>query len=208
MKFIQIPLTVLLSTLFISCGENTTSSPIADIASISIDKRKIVIYSTDLEKKLTATATYTDGTTANATADLAWSSSDYSTLLTAVGSILAAKNGGDANLTIDYADTFSDFTSVHINKLISIEYGDVNISKNGEPQVVAYSGTFEAPDGNKTNISLLTNLTYYPDTNTTLNDINSTHITFTINNNPSSIFLRAILFTNTENSQDFNTTFN
>lgn len=208
MKFIQTPLLLLLSTLFISCGDNTTTSPIADVASISLDEKNITIYSTDLEKTLTATATYTDGSTTNATADLAWSSSDSTILGSAVGKILAQKNGGDANLTIDYADTFEDTTSVHINKLLSIQYGDVNISNNGNPQIVSLSGTFQTVDGNETNVSIPANLTYYPDTNTTISDVNATHITLTINNNPSSIFLRTTLFTLTDNAEDFNTTFN
>ena len=204
MKFFQTPLTILLSTLFISCGENTTTSPIADVASISLDEKNITIYSTDLAKTVTATATYTDGSRANATADLAWSSSDNSVLLTAVGSMLAAKNGGDVNLSIEYADTFNDFTSVHIKKLISIQYSDVNVSDIGNPQTIYLSGTFES---NETNVSLPANIKYFSDANSTITDVNATQLTLSVDYNTTSILIRAVLFEATENEQDFNTTF-
>lgn len=205
MKFIQTPLLLLLSTFIISCGDNTTTSPIADVASISLDDKNITIYSTDLEKTLTATATYTDGSKTDATADLAWSSSDSTILGTVVGKILAQKNGGDANLSIDYADTFEDYTSVHIKELISIQYSDVNISDIGTPQIVYLSGTFE---NNETNVSLPANITYYSDVNSTITDVNATQLTLTVDYNATSVLLRATLFTNTANTVDFNTTFN
>lgn len=205
MKFIQTPLLLLLSTFIISCGDNTTTSPIADVASISLDDKNITIYSTDLEKILTATATYTDGSKTDATADLAWSSSDSTILGTVVGKILAQKNGGDANLSIDYADTFEDYTSVHIKELISIQYSDVNISDVGTPQIVYLSGTFE---NNETNVSLPANITYYSDVNSTITDVNATQLTLTVDYNATSVLLRATLFTNTANTVDFNTTFN
>lgn len=205
MKFIQTPLLLLLSTFIISCGDNTTTSPIADVASISLDDKNITIYSTDLEKTLTATATYTDGSKTDATADLAWSSSDSTILGTVVGKILAQKNGGDANLSIDYADTFEDYTSVHIKELISIQYSDVNVSDVGTPQIVYLSGTFE---NNETNVSLPANITYYSDVNSTITDVNATQLTLTVDYNATSVLLRATLFTNTANSVDFNTTFN
>jgi len=204
MKLIQTLLILLSTTFFISCGDNTTSSPIADVASISLDDTNISIHSTDLQKALTATATYTDGTTANATADLTWSSSESSTLLTAVGAILAAKNGGDANLTIGYADTFYDSTSVHVKKLESIQYSDVNVSDVGTAQTIYLSGTFE---NNETNVSLESNIVYYSDENSTITDVNATQLTLTVDYNTSSILIRAVLFDFTDNQQDFNTTF-
>jgi len=205
MKLIQTLLILLSLTFFISCGENTTSSPIADVASISIDDTNISIHSTDLQKALTATVTYTDGTTANATADLAWSSSDNGVLLTAVGAVLAAKNGGDANLTIEYANTFDDRQNVHIKELISIEYSDVNISDIGTAQTIYLGGTFE---NNETNVSLQANIRYYSDANSTITDVNATQLTLTVDYNTSSILIRAVLFETTDNEQDFNTTFN
>ena len=204
MKLIQTLLILLSTTFFISCGDNTTSSPIADVASISLDDTNISIHSTDLQKALTATATYTDGTTANATADLTWSSSDSSTLSTAVGAVLAAKNGGDANLTIEYANTFNDTQNVHIKKLISIEYSDVNISDIGTAQTIYLSGTFE---NNETNVSIEANTRYYSDENSTITDVNATQFTLTVDYNTSSILIRAVLFEATENEQEFNTTF-
>jgi len=206
MKLIQILLILFSTTFFISCGDSTTSSPIADVASISLDDTNISIHSTDLQKALTATATYTDGTTANATADLTWNSSENSTLLTAVGSVFSARNGGDANLTIEYANTFYDTQNVHIKKLISIEHSDINISDIGTAQTVYLGGTFE---NNETNVSLQTNIRYVSDANSTITDVNATQFTLTVDYNSSSILIQVILFENTDNQQDdINITFN
>jgi len=206
MKLIQTLLLLLSTTFFISCGDNTTSSPIADVVSISLDDTNISIHSTDLQKALTATVTYTDGTTANATADLTWSSPESSTLLTAVGAVLAAKNGGDANLTIEYANTFNDTQNVHIKKLISIEHSDINISDVGTAQTVYLGGTFE---NNETNVSLQTNIRYISDANSTITDVNATQFTITVDYITSSILIQAVLFENTDNQQDdINITFN
>ncbi|MDQ7067589.1 MAG: hypothetical protein Q9M40_06280 [Sulfurimonas sp.] len=204
MKFIKASLLSFLSLFFISCGENTSSSPITYISSISLNENNITIYSTQLAKPLSATVTYQDGSRANATADVAWSSSDSSILFASTGSIIAANNGGDVNLSISYTDSFNDFTNVHIKKLISIEYSDVNISDIGTAQIVYISGTFE---NNETNVSLAANITYTSDENTTISDVNATQLTLTIDNNTSSILLRATLFIDTNNAQDFNTTF-
>ena len=205
MKLIQTLLILLSTTFFISCGENTTSSPIADIAAITLDDTNISIHSTDLRKALTATVTYTDGTTANATADLTWSSSDSSTLLTAVGAVLAAKNGGDANLTIEYANTFDDMQNVHVKELISIEYSDVNVSDVGTAQTIYIGGTFE---NKEKNVSLQTNIRYISDANSTITDVNATQFTLTVDYNTSSILIRAVLFENTANPQYIDTPFN
>lgn len=199
-------LLILLSTIFIiSCGENTTTSPIPDIVSLSLDNSNISIYSTAREKPLSATVTYTDATTANVTANIMWVSSDDSVLLTSVSSILPAKNGGDANITISYQDKFHDSRSVHVKKLISIEYSDINISDIGTAQTIYVSGTFE---NNETNVSLNHNIKYYSDTNATIVDVNATQFILTVDNNTSSIVVRAVLFETTDHSQDFNTTFN
>lgn len=199
--------TPLLATLFFaSCGENTSTSPIADVTSISIDDTNLSIYSTSSALAVTATATYSDGTTANATADLAWSSSDTSLLVASVGNIQALSNGGDANLTIDYADTFSDTQNVHIKELIDINISnlnDINISDIGTPQKVYFSGTFE---NNETNITLANNITWYSDENATISDVNGSELTLTVDYNTSSVLLRAILFTGTTNAVDFNKT--
>lgn len=203
MKFIQTPLLLLLSTFFISCGENTTSSPIVDVSSISLDETNIIIYSTGLTKTLTATVTYTDGTQANATEDLVWSSSDDS-LSTSVGTIIAAKNGGDSDLNIAYASTFEDNTTVHIKELISVEYSDINVSNVGNPQIIYVSGTFE---NNETGVIMPANISYYSDENSTISDINATQLTLTVDENTTSILINAILFEDTDNSQDFNKTF-
>lgn len=204
MQYIKTLLILLSTTFFISCGENTTTAPIADVVSISLDDSNISIYSTQLAKPLTATVSYSDGTTANATANLTWSSSDSSIFTTTVGSVLASNNGGDANLTASYADIFYDSTSVHVKELLSIEYSDINVSDVGTAQTVYISGTFE---NNETNVTLETNIAYYGDENTTITDINATQFTLTVDYNTSSIEIRAVLFEYTDNAQDFNTTF-
>lgn len=206
MKLLQ-TLPILLSTMFfISCGETTTTSPIVDVTSIAIDDTNIEIYATQSEKSLTATATYSDGSTANATADLAWNSSDTSTLLTAVGKIIAAKNGGDANLSINYADTFSDMQGVHIKELLDVNVSDVNITLVGEPQIVYFSGIYKNGDTNES-IPLEANVLWYTDTNATISDVNSTQLTLTVNYDVTSLLLRSVLFANTDNAVDFNKTF-
>ncbi|MDF1876554.1 hypothetical protein JHD47_01820 [Sulfurimonas sp. SAG-AH-194-L11] len=204
MQYIKTLLILLSTTFFISCGENTTTAPIADVVSISLDDSNISIYSTQLAKPLTATVTYADATTADATANLLWSSSDSTIFQATVGSVLATKNGGDANLTASYADTFYDSTTVHVKELLSIQYSDVNVSDVGTAQIIYISGTFE---NNETNVTLETNIAYYSDENATITDINATQFTLTVDVNTSSIAIRAVLFENTDNTQDFNTTF-
>lgn len=203
MKLLQTLFISLFTLFFISCGETTTTSPIADVTSIAIDDTNISIYSTQLTKELTATATYSDGTTANATADLAWSSSDTSTLLTAVGQVLAAKNGGEANLTIDYANTFDNTVAVYIKELLDINVSDINVSATGEAQIVYFSGIFKNYDTNETGVPLENNIVWYSDANSTISDVNATQLTLTVDYNTTSVLLRPVLF----GTDDFNKTF-
>jgi hypothetical protein len=206
MKLIKI-LFILLSTIFFaSCGDDTTlTSPLTEIKSLSLDDSNISIRSTDSQKALTFTVVYQDGTTVTSSSGVTWRTSDEYVFVPYIGSIIATNNGGDANLTINDTDKFQDTSPVHVKKLISIEYSDINISDIGVAQTVYMSGTFE---DNETNVTLESNIAYYSDENSTITDINETQFTITIDNETPSIQIKAILFENTDNSQEFNTTFN
>jgi len=193
-----------IASFFISCGDTTTSSPLIEIESIHFDETNISIYATDLEKELTATVVYDDNSTANGAADMLWSSSDTNVVYAYGATVVAAGNGGDANITISYADTFEDTTSVHVKELQSINYTDINISDIGTPQVVYFSGNFE---NNETNITMKNNIIWTIDANATLSDINETQLTITVDYNTTSITLFTTLFSGTENEVDFNKTF-
>ena len=205
MKYLKKFSLLSLATIFVACGDNTTTSPLTDIDSISINETNISIYATQLAKDLNATVLYEDNTSANGGADMAWSSSDTDILNVANSLIVAAKNGGDANFTIDYASTFSDTREVHIKELLSINYSsDFNISDIGTPQTIYVSGNFE---NNETNITMYNNILWSVDSNATITELNASQITLTVDYNVSSITLSATLFNTTENAQDFNKTF-
>lgn len=193
-----------LCTLLISCGDNTTVSPLKDVSSISIDDTNISIYATQSAKILTATVSYNNGTTVNASADLLWTSSNSAIFSASTASIVATSNGGDANLSIDYKSTFNDFTAVHVKKLLTINYSDLNISDIGTPQTIYVSANYE---NNETNISMENNILWSVDSNATITDTNASQITLTVDYNVTSIELRATLFNATAYAEDFNKTF-
>lgn len=195
---------ICLSTIIISCGDNTTLSPLKDVTSISLDDTNISIYATQAAKTLTATVTYDDGTTADASIDLLWESLDSSIFYASTASVVATSNGGDANLSIDYQSTFNDYTSVHVKKLLTINYSDLNISDIGNPQIIYVSGNYE---NNESNITMENNILWTVDSNATLTDVNASQMTITVDYNVTSILLKASLFYNTSYVQDFNKTF-
>ena len=196
---------LLLPFLLISCGDNTTTSPIPDISSIDINDSNISLYSTDAAHKYKAIVNYTDGTAADGTLDITWSSEDNRTLLfTGTGSVTPLHNGGDTTLKIEYASKFFDTTPVHIKKLESLNYSDINISEVGIVQILSVTGNFE---NNESNISLANNILWSGDENITISEQNASSVSFTIDQNVSSIFLKASLFVNTTNQVDFNKTF-
>ncbi len=197
----------LLPFLLISCGDNTTTSPIPDISSIDINDLNISLYSTDASKSYKAIVTYTDGTTTDGTKDITWSTPDTNLLYTGIGTLAPLKNGGDTTLKIVYASQFSNSSPVHIKSLQSLTYvnaTDINISDIGNPQTLTIKGNFE---NNETNVSLMSNITWSGDENITISEQNASSVTFTIDKNVSSIFLKASLFLNTSNQVDFNKTF-
>ncbi|SFV55878.1 hypothetical protein MNB_SM-4-258 [hydrothermal vent metagenome] len=195
---------ICLSTFIISCGDNTTLSPLKDVTSINLDDTNISIYATQAAKTLTATVTYNDGTTADASIDFSWESLDSSIFNASTASIVATSNGGDANLSIDYQSTFNDYTSVHVKKLLTINYSDLNISDIGNPQIIYVSGNYE---NNESNISMENNILWTVDSNATLTDVNASQMTITVDYNVTSILLKASLFYNTSYVEDFNKTF-
>jgi len=207
MKLSQTFFTLLATTFFVACGDNTTTSPITDVASISINDRNLSLYSTDISISTASTVTYLDGSTTNATADMEWISSDDSTLLTSSGAMYPRKNGGDVNVTIDYQSKFNDSVPVQIKELLSINYSDLNISDVGNPQILYTTGNFKNGDTNETNVTMNGNIYWITDENATISEINATQMTITIDYNTTSILLTTSLFINTENQQDFNKTF-
>lgn len=196
---------LLMSTFFISCGDNTSTSPIADVDAIKLSDSNISIYSTQNVLSLTSSAFYTDGTSSDVTQDTAWSSSDTDVFLATNGSILASTNGGDAKLNIDYASTFSDSATVHVKALKSINYSDINISDSSNAQTIYVTGNFE---NNETNVTMQTNILWSTDTNATISDSNASQITLTVDANVTSFVLTGTLFSGTTNAVDFNKTFN
>jgi len=198
----------LLTTFFISCGDNTESTPLVDVTSISINQSNISLYATDIAIPLTAYATYNDTTLRDVSSKVSWTSSDIYKLVTTLSTdaalVTPTTNGGDLNITIDYKETFTDTKNIHIKELISLNYSDINISDVGTPQTIYITGNFE---NNETNVSLLGNLYWTVDTNATITETNSSQITLTIDQNTSSILLSGRLFPDTESEVDFNNTF-
>ena len=208
MKFATTLSSLLLPFFFISCGDNTTTSPLIDISSIDLNDSNISLYATDAGKSYLATVSYTDGTIADGTKDIAWSGADTTILAAENGSLTPLTNGGDTTLNIEYGAKFTDAAPVHIIMLNSLTYineADINISNIGDPQTLTIQGNFE---NNETNVSLMGNITWIGDENITISEQNASSVTFTVDQNVSSILLQASLFIDTENQVDFNKTFN
>jgi hypothetical protein len=207
MKLTTLPL-LALTTFFISCGDNTTTSPIAEVESIKINESNISLYATDVDIPLTANIYYTDNTNSSITPKVSWISSDIYQLSTSVNSstanITSQTNGGDVNLKIIYRSSFEDTQSVHIKELISLNYSDINISDIGTPQTLYVTGNFE---NNESNVSLLGNLSWSMDSNATVTESNASQITFTIDSAVTSLFVEGKLFADTDREVDFNNTF-
>ncbi len=197
----------LLPFFLISCGDNTTTSPIRDISSIDINESNISLYSTDANISYKAIIHYNDTTIADGTKNITWSSSDPSILFTETGMISPLQNGGNSTLQIEYASKLSHTSLVHIKSLQSLTYvnkEDINISKIGDPQTLTVKGNFE---NNESNVSLANNITWSGDENITISEQNASSVTFTIDKKVTSIFLKASLFLNSANQVDFNKTF-
>jgi len=129
MTFIKTSFLLLSILLFISCGENTQSQVTSDILSIKIDDANTTTYSTDPIITLSATVTYNDQTTADATDSVHWSTSDEDILSVYGEQYYAIGNGGESNISISY-EQFSDSISVKVYGLkedtLLISSADIN----------------------------------------------------------------------------------
>jgi len=204
MKTLYTPFLLAGLLLLNSCGDNTTTSAIKELESLKINNSVKSIYATSPSTRLYATVNYSDGSESNLSDQFSWSSSDE-VLFVSDSSILPTKNGGDANITVRYKSNLSDVAQFHVKELLSINFSDINISDVGTPQTLYFSGNFE---NNESNVTLTNNITWYSDENSTISDINATQLTITVDTNTTSVLLRAVLFTNTDNAVDFNKTYN
>ena len=195
---------LLLPFLLISCGENTTTSPLPEITSIDINDSNISLYSTDTAKEFKAFVHYSDNTSADVTKDVTWSTPDTSMLVVQDGKLTALKNGGDTSLKIEYASLPSNSSKVHIKELLTLTYlntTDINISDTSKAQTLNILGNFE---NNESNVSLVGNITWSGDENVTINEQNASSVTFTVlDANVTSIMLHTYLFKDTANQVDF-----
>ncbi|QSZ40844.1 hypothetical protein GJV85_01500 [Sulfurimonas aquatica] len=140
MKLLTYSLILSLTLFLISCGGTTKTSSLVDIKSISIDSSDIKIYSTQLSTQLSATVTYQDNTTADATKSVDWISSDTNVSTVAYGVVYPGlSNGGDANISIAYKD-FNDSISVGVIKLMdyNITHADINATGSYTLEATGY----------------------------------------------------------------------
>ncbi len=141
MKSTTTSLLLILSALFISCGENTTEPIVSDIKSLSVDNQNLVIYSTDAPTPVGATVTYLDDASADATTDVKWFS-DFEVLIYDNGEIWGGiENGGSSTLTAKHSD-FNDSIEVEVLKLTSFYISSTDINTTGEHILMA-KGSFE-----------------------------------------------------------------
>ena len=146
MKQLTTTLLILSTSLFLGCdsGDNTEKSIIPDVTSIDITSNVTDIYATDKALKLLATATYDDNSTVAVEDEIRWTSSNTSAIKTHLNTIVATtSNDGDANISINYRDTFNDM--IHVNVISLVDYnvatsGDINATGSYEFKA---TGTFE-----------------------------------------------------------------
>lgn len=113
MKFLQTPFLLLILLIFSSCGENTQTPITSDITSIEIEDLNVSIYSTDIVDPFNAIVNYEDGTSADITTAVDWSSSDTNVLSIYYGQITTLSNGGESNISISY-ETYNDLINLNI----------------------------------------------------------------------------------------------
>lgn len=156
----------LLSLSFISCGESSNRA-IKDITSLHINEPNATIYSTDAAITLSATLTYSDGSSVDATESIEWSSSDESVVTSSKGSIIGGDaNGGDANITASYNSViYSQAIPVHVIALSDINISLLNAEANttGTYQLLV-NGVFE----DATQREVLNHLSYEANNSATL----------------------------------------
>jgi len=141
MKIFTYSFLLIIAILFTSCGNNTETAVVADIASVQIDDTNVSIYSTDAPKELTATVTYTDATSAQIeNADL-WTNSNFYVLSMYNGTISARTNGGSSLVGINIG-RFNDEINVSIIKITDFNITNTDINTTGEHPLEA-TGLFE-----------------------------------------------------------------
>lgn len=190
------------------CGENTTSPIQPDVKSIQLDKNVTEVYSTNSTIQLTATVTYEDGTTANATNGITWyyqNINDYSIVNMLGGVVEAAANGGDVNISIGYQnDLFTDWQSLHVNKLTAIRYYPAtDINETGKEYNITIRGDF---DNNETNKSLQSHISWLCDNKCNIVNFDSNQSILTLNITDFNLTLTPVMFDS--NLSDNNYTYN
>ena len=131
MNIIKNSLLVLISSLFIACGNNT-QDVVKDIKSIKINEANLTMYSTDADKEFfKATVYFNDGTQADATEFVTWNSSDSTIASVSKGTVkIGTKNGGDFNLSISYNNLESALIPLNIIKLTDYNISLLNADAN------------------------------------------------------------------------------
>ena len=160
MKLITSAFLVIMASLFISCGENTTTTIIKDVESIQIDSGDMQIYSTDEPINVYASVTYTDGSTVDATLNLKWSNSEYQVLNYDAGTIWGGiSNGGEVTLGVTHYN-FEDSVAIKVNELKSFYITTDDINATGDYILQAY-GSFD--DNSSEDRLIVKNITWSAD---------------------------------------------
>lgn len=116
MKLIITILITTLSLILSACGEST-SSPLKNAVSIKINETSQIMYSTDTPISLSATVTYNDGSTADATKLVKWSSSTDKLLVSQSGVVsIGLYDRGNTNISISYQTLTDGPVLVHLSK--------------------------------------------------------------------------------------------
>jgi len=158
MKPLKLLSLALVALSFSACQEATTNATLVDIQSIAISEKSIALYPTDKSFQASATVTYKDNTTVDATQKVDWLSSNLSLFGVSSGELKPSLlNGGDGNVTIAYKK-YGDAVALHMHKLTAfhLEYPDINSSGTGSYIFKAY-GDF---DNNETNRSIASNIVW------------------------------------------------
>lgn len=176
MKYFKTLLLILIVGFFLACDkENTTEPIVTDIKSLTIDSENITIYSTDAPIAISATVSYTDGTSANA--EFAqWSNSDYEVMNVASNTLWGGiSNGGEANLEIKF-EAFNDSKTVTIHKLTSFFIATDDIITTGD-FILEAKGSFE---NNETNRTIVKNIVWSADNGAVITTSDDDIVTITI----------------------------
>ena len=159
MKLLTTLLTTSLTLLLIACGDNTTTPLLKDVTSLAIDDANVTMHSTDAPKTITATVTYTDGTTADATTSIFWSSSDSDILNASLGELTpGVSNGGNVTIEVSY-EQYGDSIGATVYSLTDYNASFPDINSTGTYTFQAY-GDFDNGD---TNISIASNIVWSAD---------------------------------------------